>query len=606
MLFGARVWVGFVGAVLIAGCDGCGDHRVPFGDTEGATVIEPPPARDPGAPFEPIEGQALPEGTRRVAIEGAPIEVASGSIRSLLAIDLDRDGDRDALLVSARDDQGAELAIARREGPTFEPLSALTRLDAREGCTIARSTVRAASPRYGVAGVERRCAGDLTEQTFFIAAIDGQPRALERVTLLPETGRWQGRVAVALRTLDHDRDGHEDVVLEVSVTPPGAAEPAVVSLPWLDRPSGLARDTREPEAKIAELAARAKDQLRGQPRDALATASLALGIHGALCRERDGARIELGGAQGIACGRSAGAGRAAAVRAAALVKTGAMFEALAALAELDHGSYRVTDADRRIAQRAFDELPATEGLVWREVTEIERAAAPDVRLPLVGFVDRNTLILREGSPRIFDLAADEGRGVSEHPQASPLVVDPSGRFAAVDVRRTCDGYVVVIVPASSVVAGVVAGRPVGEPLIEPRAPPPGARCPSVPATAANDDGGWRILGWAPQGIVAVRGEATRVVPLTADAQPAGAPSELDPGTPPPAPLPPGAATPDGTAWVVATNVGVLRRAGGRTTLLRPEGWATAPTPASDAAISPEGTRVAVLRGTKVYVMDLPR
>ncbi|HBQ15160.1 MAG TPA: hypothetical protein DEF51_29905 [Myxococcales bacterium] len=115
-----------------------------------------------------------------------------------------------------------------------------------------------------------------------------------------------------------------------------------------------------------------------------------------------------------------------------------------------------------------------------------------------------------------------------------------------------------------------------------------------------------MLGWAPQGVVAARGADLRVAPLTISAEPAGAPESLGPGTPPPAPLPPGAITSDGRYLVELRGLGVLlHRTGGRgaPTLLWPEGWAEREGAPSDPAVSPSGRRIAVLRGGRVLLLE---
>jgi hypothetical protein len=601
-----------LGTVLALGasaCDGCDgpEGRVPQRDTTPSTQQ---PTDEASSAFEAAVARPFPEGTTRVAVEGAPLGVASGSIRALLPLDLNGDGDRDALFVRV-DGGGASVELARRESDAFQAIQSLGDLIApADGCTVADPALRTVSPTFAVVSVTRTCqaangaGGDRpTERTLGILGLGDEPRLLERVSLLPEEGLAPGEVTLALSATDVDGDGHTDVVLEVSVRA-GGDEPARVRLPWLDRPGGLARDRAEPEKTLAEQAERAREQLKDDAAAALALARQVLALHGVLCREGGAPRLRFGDSDGLSCGRSAGAGRAAAVAAGALAEQGAYIEALDAEGRIDRPGYAVGKTDRRALAQAWSRAPTPEGLRWRKLASHRPGAMPDVHLPPVGFFDDDSLLLRGASPQVVQIGSGEARPA---PDASGpgLLRDPSGELAVVAVGRTCEGHVLSIVRAGDVVAGVVAGRPVAEPLLEARPPPPGVRCPPLPAPLTEDDGGWHILGWAPQGIVAVRGDTLRVVPLTMEGQAAGEPTDLAPGTPPPAPLPLGQATPDGRVYVLPSPRGILLRhtnTPARTFLLRPEGWKDGTTP-SAVAISHDGKRVVALLGSDVWLME---
>ena len=622
--------------VFLCACDGCDEEegpRVPFGvDTGEAT----PPSTGGAAdepdepPFEARAGQSFPAGARRVAIEGAPIELDEGEVRSVLAVDLDEDGDRDALVVSSTDGALA-LWHSRRDGSTFAPARSLaSTAPLAEGCSVSEVSTSTVSAEYAVATITRACPEGLA-RTVWIVSLEAQPRLRESITVLPETGRARGDVRIALRTADADEDGHTDVLLDVSVVPgaggdaaaasgggsaagaagaagaaasPGAGA-ATVSIAWLDRPGGLARDTAEPEASLGTLAQRARESLARDPAGALVHARGALALHAALCREGGAPRIALGGAEGIACGASQGAGRAAAVATAALAKRGEVFEALAARERLDDPAFRVPAADRRAADAALAELAVTDGVRAIEGPAAMVGAAPDVHLPLVGFRDDHTLVVRGVAPAVYRVTDDGVAPIepAETVEGDVVLTDPSGRWAVVDVQRTCEGYVLAIVRASEVVSGVVAGRAVSRPLLEPRAPPPGAQCPGeLPGAARDDDGGWRIAGWAPQGVVAIRRDEVRLVPLTVSAASAGDPIVLDARTPAPAPLPAGRMSPDAAAYALATPIGIVVRRGDRTTVVRPDAY----TPEVDSvAVSPNGRRIAFVAAGKAHVATIP-
>jgi len=595
-----------IGALLLStpACDACDstEARVPFGIDAGeapSADLPPTPGREP---FQGSEGQTLPEGTTRLEVEGAPLEAASGALHSILPLDLDGDGDRD-VLTTILDEGAVTLAHARRDGASFAPLRTLATEEAQEDCVLSSTELRTVAPEYAMAIVDRSCGGEAA-RSVWIVSVEAEPRVREQVGLLPALGRTAGEVSIAFRSVDQDDDGHADMVLDVSVTPPEDTEPATVSIAWLDRPGGLARDTNEPEATLLGLSRQAQASLSRDAGAALLTARRALALHAALCREAGAPRVRFGDAPGLTCRTSPGAGAAAAVAAAALARTGRVFEALDAARRLEDEGYRVGGRARRNAEQALSEMPTPEGLMRREGPEVHLGARPPTHLSALGFLDENRLLVRAEPTVVLDLASLDA---SPAPVASSAaVVDPSGNLALASVGRTCAGHVLRIVRAADVVAGVVAGRPVSEPLLEARAAPAGASCPELPAAAREDDGGWQVVGWAPQGVVAVRRDEARLVPLTVDGASAGRPTILDEHTPPPVPIPAGAMSADGRTYAIATPYGIAVQSLGpprRTTLLRPQGWAG--DGATNVAVSPSGDQVAYLRGNQVIVVTRP-
>src|SRR6185295_11969163 len=88
----------------------------------------------------------------------------------------------------------------------------------------------------------------------WLVALAAPPRLRDRIVLLPADARAPGDVAIGVRIADVDGDGRDDVRLDVGVTARQGDTPQTVTLTWLDRPAGLARDTHEPEATLREVA----------------------------------------------------------------------------------------------------------------------------------------------------------------------------------------------------------------------------------------------------------------------------------------------------------------------------------------------------------------
>ena len=593
------------------GCSSCTEGpAVPFGLDAGGAATTPDEAQRDPAHARP-SGLVFPDGTQRVDVEGAPL-ASEGSVRALWAHDVDGDGDRDAIaIVSGPPDAPVSVIHARRDGSSFAAARVLGRAPAApEGCAIERASIEPLGESWHVARATLACElhPAASREEIWVLAIDRTPRALEHLAILDATDRASGEVALELSTADRDEDGHVDLVVTARVTRGGEA--AVVELPWLDRPSGLARDATQPEATLDERSRDALRLLRGNAAGALAGSRAVLAIHGVLCREGGRARVRMGQSDGISCGTSQGAGRAATTVVRALASRGELLLALDALAAMNEPGLAIDDERRDYARRAIADARAPGGVTLREGPAHSQSGGAAARgqvahASALGFLDEDRVILRGPRPRSWNVATGAEEAL-EPSQGELRVLDPSGRLALAGVERRCEGYVLRIVAASGIVGGSAFGPTHSTALLAPRDPPAGAPCPDLTPALRADDGGWEILGWAPQGMVAAHGATLRVVPLDVSGQPAGDPEELAPRTPPPAPLPPGAASSDGRYHVEVRGLGVIVHRvlpSPETTLLWPEGWASREGEVSDAAVSPSGRRVAVLRGGRVLLLE---
>jgi hypothetical protein len=176
----------------------------------------------------------------------------------------------------------------------------------------------------------------------------------------------------------------------------------------------------------------------------------------------------------------------------------------------------------------------------------------------------------------------------------PPVRDPDGRFTVRTVRVTCVGFEAEV--------GPIRGKQTHRVPIERRSSNTPCKTPiDRPASVFE----WAVLGWAPQGLVAASGDLLRVVPLNAFAKPAGSPIDLRAGSPLPAPIRGARITADGSRYVIPHPEGIVVRdwrGGGTGLWLRPPDWNAVSGELRSIAISPDGQRVAVQKGSEIRLV----
>lgn len=569
-------------ALLGIGCSCDPGPPVPFGlegqrgDVVSGEAVVPP------TPTPSAETQEWPEGAA-VSIGGAPLAVEGASIRSTLAIDLDADGDTDAIAV-ALTPTGPALFTAIHGATTFDAPSpiALAIPAADPSCTWPRIAFVAAAREATVAALSSRC-GTVGSTLMVALRLDARPRVLETFTFTTDAFE---NASVSLS--DRDGDGHDDVVLSLQV-PTAADGPGVAELVYFDRPAGLSRDTAQPEASLASTAGFERPVVRRHPDRLAANARRTIALHAALCGPT--AQVSIGAARGIACGASLALGHAFVALTAASAHAGDALTALESFGALDRADVTVRDADRTIARDAITGMsgvispPAHDG---PEAHAISTTA--EQRLSTLAFVDEDHVWLR-GRGEVVTLSTGE---VLPQPAASETSLrDPSGRFTLVELRGACSGAELAIEAGVGLVDTVLSPR-----RTVPVQPTSAAPCTGESGQRALAVDGLRVLGWAPQGILLARRTSLTLVPLDVEARPAGDPSVLGLDAPPPAPIAPGHATADASAWAIATPLGIVvfRRAEQDARLVRPTGFTSAEGTSEDVAISPSAERIAWLEG----------
>lgn len=528
---------------------------------------------DPGstprdeAPFEPRRGESFASGTHQVSVEGVAIPDAALA-HALLVLDLDADGDRDALVLRSDPTAGTVgVSVAIREGGAFR-VRAPSPLPL-EGCTVESATLTHPTRSSFVAEVRTTCAptsangalptpptaapsaGPTTELRMHRWILSNE--AAPRVRIVTST---RGETSVAFAFEDLDDDEHEDVRATVRVLD------SDVVLRWLDRPGGLALDAGEPATTVRAAMADARE--------------LGASLARALCRG-DAAMLRIGpGSWGLECPEDLlGAARVAETD--AWLRAGRLEVALLAI---DAGAVASTEALDAAATPGVTatRLPFT----YRGEPSLDVA---HVALTFVASEVGPAALRVEGAS--IDRVARDGTSTPADALPSPIRSSDDPPWVLTRARsRGCAVDVTVALFREGALGGVHE---------------------LVDSSICGDDtrvGEWRALGWAPQGILVARLGDRRVLPVTTEGLAAGDPVAVDADAPWPAPALGARITPDGSVWILERREGVLHTRDGRTSLWRPSGWSEGESP-SAAAVSPDGREVAVLRGDAIWILSAP-
>ncbi len=570
-----------------------------------------PPAEPLAPRSEPLLRE-LPEPLASVSVEGARLAVPGHLLRTLALYDGDRDGDRDVLAIASPERGIWSIWFSRRQGERFEPPERLGLLGPEDpACHTAETTWRVVSARIQVVARHRCPRGEV--RSLALLTWRETPRWEERVDAEPPSPArpWTIRLE-GDPTQDEDEDGHPDWAVTVTLQPADTqpqrtVAPLRLRLLWLDRPAGLAPRPGA-VAELLRAGVREADSLRREdPARAARLEQALLEAHDALCRQGPGARLLVSGVRGLPCPQAdALLPRLAARLVMDLLSSGDWESALGTEEALLRRGLHAPEGWRQRLRAAWQR--AAEPLVrWRPLPLPAPAppAGPDAPA-IFGFLDERTLRICVSPlepPRFLTLAGEPATPPPRTAPCSGPLSDPSGRWGARPPTRDCQGHLVEIVDLGSAERLVQARL-----RIEQRSAPPGTGCPErpLPPHLARDTGGWRLLGWTPQGLLAARGDEVRVLPITEAGLPAGEALPLAGSQPLPAPIhPAGPVAPDGTATVRVTRRGVWlhpRRRGARPRLLRPRSWDEASLPVA-AAVGPGGSPVLVVREGRIWQVE---
>lgn len=561
--------------VLAVGCSG--RKQVPFGLQDAGASTEVIAEGEEDAVELPV-GTAFEPNQVEVQVAESTLVLKAGYALAALELDLDGNEPNDALVVSASPEE-VRLQAATPQGLAMTSHQ-VDSLPVPSHCVDPTAQIRQLSASMVEVRVEHRCeTGQRTN--FWLITIEKQPRVRERITVLPANDRSTAPIELELRVEDRDADGYDDVVASVRV---GDAD---FPLAWLNRPGGFARDAAEPEATLRELADSAWDSLDSDLPGAKKSALAVVDAFVALCRESGAARIGLSGTHGLQCQRSTATARAVSVAMTAAIRRGDFVGALELQRWWEDTAMEPTPEERALVQAAWRKAKATAMATWRTV-------AREGGTTSLYFRDDDTLVVDGRMPRAIQLSSGTESRLAAA-EVVPPIRDPNGRFAVRSVRVTCLGFEAEV--------GPIRGKQTHRVPIERRPSNTPCRTPiDRPATVFE----WAVLGWAPQGLVAASGDLLRVVPLNAFAKPAGDPIDLRTGSPLPAPIRGARITADGSRYVIPHPEGIVVRdwrGGGAGLWLRPADWDAVPGELRSLAISPDGRRIAVHKGSEIKLLS---
>jgi hypothetical protein len=263
---------------------------------------------------------------------------------------------------------------------------------------------------------------------------------------------------------------------------------------------------------------------------------------------------------------SSAAGKAAAAKAISLALTQSLLPALEARAELDDPALSIEKKTRQQVTLAIGSIQGDTSYQWHMGPNLRAGSAPLLRLPLLGFIDDNTLFLRGPTAQSYDLTT---RTVTPTGIAgSVLATDARHRFALTDIVRSCGGYHVRSVPAAQVIGGIVTGTPTAEPLLWPA--PSSADANGCSMRPHSDRGGFVLLGMTPSAALFARGRQLVALPFDALGQVTEPAREIPGSETLPALSTPGPLDQSGRylALAVSEGVALIDRAQGSARLVR--------------------------------------
>ena len=601
----ARSCIALLAILTLGGCRACKNNHpyVPYSIDGEANPVAGDASRSSvtlveASVFAEQLAVVAPPNATRWALDGLPLVAPEGKVFAVgLAGDFDGDGRTDAMAIvrSAEAPDLGEVWVylgsagggsgVRVGGPpsaTFDPSCSSTD-------RLVRTGAHAVLAELAVVCAEQ--AASFPWRWIGIVSAEAAPRLRASALVVDPDGA--PTLTVDAETSDFDKDGHDDLLLRVTLEGGGAPfEPgpklsAIVK--WLDRSAGMSREADEPEASLHAIALTAMARA-AKPKDAASVPLLvhqARALYVALCAEGGTPRLtRVMGDHPIQCGSSHALEELTLAETRAYATLG---DPLRAAGALDSGGLfpatrtatRVTDAQGWVAKLA----PVSLATALRTVLAVPLSEhGPTPTWGALAFEPSGTLLVRtpSGVARVDPVSGDESDASGVTAWKSQ-VLSPDGASRLLSIIDHCDGFAL-----RATIATVADGRE--KEVLLPIAPHIGARCDGTRGLAV------RILpvAWGALGLEVIAAgfpalvapDLLRAAPL---AQPLGQP--VTSGAP---------RSPDGKTLVVPTTEGILV-VGSRARLLRAKELEGAYGELYDCVVSNDASRVACVRGGRAFV-----
>ncbi|HEX4354497.1 MAG TPA: hypothetical protein VHZ95_16325, partial [Polyangiales bacterium] len=320
------LWVALFCLVSFGACDACASKTpVPF--KRGGNNVVDAGAPKPQRPVEaPAESSVYPDGTQKISANDTVIE-RPGTIRASWSHDVDGDGQPDLLLITTDQNSRAMLEVVKHGASDASTRLPLDPYATASPCRAIAGSVTALGKEQAIASVDFLCdaaepnapektatpvaatpqptaaepsldlppepSATLAQTHQYVIGLGERPRVLLHLAVEPSSETGLPALRLNLSGDDLDGDDHADVKVDVELATSADADakPIALSLTWLNRPTGLARERDQPEHAIAELGEQALRLCESKPDESLALADKAIRLHRALCRESGLARL---------------------------------------------------------------------------------------------------------------------------------------------------------------------------------------------------------------------------------------------------------------------------------------------------------------------------
>ncbi len=401
----------------------------------------------------------------------------------------------------------------------------------------------------------------------------------------------------------NDRDHTFELIVSPYSTPEVNAQ-AGLSIPWHVHGSSLTQIATEPEQSMQRWVETARQGMKSQPELSIKQLDAVLRAHSVLCREVAGPKLSIqDSSQGLACGASKAAGMAGALRFQQYSETSALESAVALYQKLSSPGYELTPDARTLLKAGWNTLGSSTEFKVHQGPELLESIPARTTASLLEFLDEQTILIHTKTPLRFSVGATAFEPTAVTP-TSNYILDPKGQMAVVDIHRECNGYALGLMPRASITDGLLIPKPTRSVTFTETE---GTNNCQLNSKIQKDTGGWQVLKWTEQGVLVVRADETRIVPIDSQGTLTSPPTVVK--TTSSAAMAHGvpAEPPSISGYVHGVPGGVFVRLAKKNDpkafLMRPKHWADQDLVPEYAVLSSSGNRVAMIVQHHLVVLE---